>query len=355
MSGDALDRFVAVRAAGGGGRLAMATLVAAEGTSSSIVGAKTFVGAGGGIVGSVTIGGCIDARAVEAADRVLSTGRAELLDIALADEDAWDMGLGCGGTVRLLVEPVGGGAAPDPVDAAYATAGAAVREGRRALVVRALDGDGARLVIEDGGGAASGTLGDPARDARLAALAVRHLGAAPGIVRDPADDRAYFVEPFAPPPMVAIFGAGEVAVVLTRIAHDLGMRVVIVDARARYATAARFPEADEIRVGDVGAIAAGLPATADTFVVIVSHDYKFELPVLRHVLRAPVAYVGLMSSRKRGEALREVLAGEGFTAEETARIHTPIGVKIGARTPAQVAVAIAGELVAVRAAQGARV
>ncbi|MGH7688547.1 MAG: XdhC family protein, partial [Gemmatimonadaceae bacterium] len=161
----------------------------------------------------------------------------------------------------------------------------------------------------------------------------------------------YFVEPFAPPLTVAVFGAGEVAVVLTRIAHDLGMRVVIVDARARYATAARFPEADEIRVGDPGAIVGELPATDETFVVIVSHDYKYELPVLRAVLRSPVGYVGLMSSRARGAKLRAFLAGEGFTEEEMARLHTPIGVRIGARTPAQVAVSIAAELVLVRAAQ----
>ena len=345
---DAAAGLDALRA--GERRLAMATLISAEGTSSSIVGAKTFVGETGRIVGSVTIGGCIDARAVEAADRVLASGRAELLDVALADEDAWDMGLACGGTVRLLVEPVAGGNAADPAAHAYAAAADAVRAGHRALVVRALDGGGARLVVA-ADGTYTGTLDDAGGDARIAALAAAQAMVAPCIVRDPSNGRAYFVESFAPPLTVAIFGAGEVAVVLTRIAHDLGMRVVIVDARARYAAPARFPLADEIRVGDVGAIAAALPATDDTFVVIVSHDYKFELPVLRHVLRTPFGYVGLMSSRKRGTALQEVLAGEGFSAEELARIRTPIGLQIGARTPAQVAVAIAGELVAVRAAQ----
>ncbi len=349
MNPEVLARFAAVRAREG--RLAMATLIAAEGTSSSIVGAKTFVGETGGILGSVTIGGCLDARAVEAADRVLATARAEVLDIALADEDAWDMGLGCGGTVRLLVEPVVGGTARHQASEAYAAAQRAVEEGRRAVVVRALEGEGARLVL-DADGTRTGTLGSAERDARAVALVAAQGGAAPGVVRDDADGASYFLEPFAPPLTVAIFGAGEVAVVLTRIAHELGMRVVIVDARARYATTARFPDADEIRVGDPGVIAGELPATDDTFVVIVSHDYKYELPVLRQVLRAPVGYVGLMSSRARGAKLREFLAGEGMSDGEMARIHTPIGVKIGARTPAQVAVSIAAELVSVRAEQG---
>ncbi|MDE3054980.1 MAG: XdhC family protein, partial [Gemmatimonadota bacterium] len=202
-------------------------------------------------------------------------------------------------------------------------------------------------LVLDADGTRAGTLGDAARDARLASLAPS--AAAPGVVTDPADGAAYFVEAFAPPVTVAIFGAGEVAVVLTRIARDLGLRTVVVDARERYATRARFPEAAEIRVGDPGPIAAELCAAGSPYVVIVSHDYKYELPVLQAALRAPAPYVGLMSSRRRGAALREALAGEGFTAAELARIRTPIGLDIGARTPAQVAVAIAAELVALRA------
>ncbi len=357
MTHPTLERFDEVR--GREPRLAMATLVSATGSSASIVGAKTFVGASGRIVGAVTIGGCLDARAAEAADRVLASNAGELLDVPLADEEAWDLGLACGGTVRLLVEPVGGGpGTDDPLAAAYAAAERLVAAGRRALVVRALAGDGARLVLDAdadaaGAGAGSGSLGDPARDARVAGLARAAAGSAPGVVTDEADGTAYFVEAFARPLTLAIFGAGEVAVVLTRIARELGLHTVIVDPRSRYASRERFPDASEIRVGDPGAIAAELPATGDTYVVIVAHDYKFELPVLRHVLRSPVGYVGLMSSRKRVAALRGFLAEEGFSAAELDRMQAPIGVDIGARTPAQVAVSIAAQLVAVRAARRA--
>ena len=349
MTADPLSRVAALDASAR--PMAMATLIAAEGTSSSIVGARTFVDGEGHIVGAVTIGGCVDARAVEAADRVLASGTPELLDVALGDEDAWDMGLACGGTLRLFVEPVGGDAALGAAARAYAVARDAVAAGRQMLVVSALAGTGARLAI-DADGTRVGTLGDADRDARVSALALARDGIATRVVRDEFDGAQYFVEAFAPPVTVAVFGAGEVGVVLARIVRELGMRVVIVDARARYATRARFPDADELRVGDPGAAAAELPRSARTFVVIVSHDYKYELPVLREVLRAPVGYIGLMSSRRRGEKLREFLAAEGFTSEELARIQTPVGVAIGARTPAEVAVSIAAELVARRAAQG---
>jgi len=346
---DVLTRFEALRRTEQ--RMAMATLVTATGSTSSMVGAKTFVGASGAIVGSVTIGGCIDSRAVEAADGVLASGEPSLLDIALADEEAWDLGLSCGGNVQLLVEPVVAADAHS-VTEAYTVAGRAVAAGRHALVVRALTGSGFRLVL-DSDGTRHGSLGDSTRDGRVAEIADARGAGAPCVVHDDVDGASYFIESFAPAPMAAIFGAGDVAAVLTRIVRELGMHVVIVDARARYATRVRFPDADEIRVGDPGAIAAELPATADTHVVILSHDYKFELPVLRHVLRAPVGYIGLMSSRKRGAALREFLAADGFTSDELARIRTPIGVHIGARTPAQVAVSIAAELVSVHTARSA--
>lgn len=349
MTADPLARVAAWE--GSAGPMAMATLIAAEGTSSTLVGARTFVDGEGQIVGAVTIGGCVDARAVDAADRVLATGTSELVDVALGDEEAWDMGLACGGTLRLLVERVGGGAAPGDAARAYAAARDAVEAGRRMMVVSALAGSGARMAL-DAAGTRVGTLGSADRDTRVSALALAHEGSAPRVVRDACDGAEYFVEAFAPPVTVAVFGAGEVAVVLARIVRELGMRVVIVDARARYATRARFPDADELRVGDPGAAAAEIPHPANTLVVIVSHDYKFELPVLREVLRAPVRYIGLMSSRRRGEQLRAFLAGEGFTPEELARIQTPIGVAIGARTPAEVALSIAAELVARRAARG---
>jgi xanthine dehydrogenase accessory factor len=334
-------------------RVAMATLVSATGSQTRMIGAKTFVGESGRIVGTVTIGGCVDARAIEASDDVLANGAAALLTLALADEEAWDLGLGCGGDATVLIEAVDCTRDEDPVVAAYTAVRRALEAGEPAVVVRALNGGAQRMVLSGDAGV-SGSLGDVALDARLAPIARGHSGGGARIVRDDVSARDYFLEAFAPPLTAIVYGAGEVATSLSRIAHEIGMRVVIVDARARYATRERFPDADDIRIGAPEAIAAALPATRDTCVVIVAHDYKYELPVLRHALRAPVRYIGLLASRKRAQAMREFLAGEGFTAEELARIHAPIGLDIGARSPSEIALSIAGELVAVGAGKATR-
>ena len=118
---------------------------------------------------------------------------------------------------------------------------------------------------------------------------------------------------------------------LTRLARELDMRTIVVDGRERYATADRFPDADEIRVGMPSEIVASIPRNKNVAIVLVAHDYKYELPVLRQVLRAPVGYIGLLGSRKRGAAVRDLLAAEGFTADELARVHTPIGVDLGGK------------------------
>jgi xanthine dehydrogenase accessory factor len=135
---------------------------------------------------------------------------------------------------------------------------------------------------------------------------------------------------------------------LTRLTRELDMRAIVVDGRERYATSDRFPDADEIRVGMPSEIVAGIPPNKNVAVVLVAHDYKYELPVLRQVLRAPVGYIGLLGSRKRGGAVRDLLAAEGFTAEELARVHTPIGVDLGGKRPEEVALSILAEVVAVR-------
>ncbi len=163
---------------------------------------------------------------------------------------------------------------------------------------------------------------------------------------DPAS--AVFLDRVAPPLTLVVVGAGQIAMTLTRFARELDMRTVIVDGRERYATPERFPHADEIRVGMPSEIVAGIPATKNVAIVLVAHDYKYELPVLRYALRAPVGYLGLLGSRKRGAAVRDVLAGEGFTAEELARVHTPIGIDLGGKRPDEVALSIIAEVVAVR-------
>lgn len=332
------------------GVAAMATLVAAKGTTPKKAGSRMWVGRDGAILGSVTIGGCVDARVVSEADAVLARGGATLLDLSLGDEEAWEIGLTCGGSVEVLVERVDARDPGSAVVAAYDAARAEVAAGRAVVVVAPLAGEARRLLVGENG-VLAGSLGDTALDAAARAAAVELLEGSASAVREvevgARTTRLYF-ELLRPAETVVVYGAGEVAMSLAVIARELGMRTLVVDARERYATRERFPRADELLVGMPSEIAERLPANASTYVVLVAHDYKYELPVLRQVLRGDAGYVGLLGSRRRGATIKEMLREEGFTDAELARIHTPIGLAIGARSAPEIALAIAAEIVAER-------
>ena len=336
-------------------RAAMATLVSTKGTTPKKEGAKMWVGEDGRILGSVTIGGCVDARVVAEAEDVLRSSTRKLLAMQLGDEDAWDIGLTCGGTVEVLIEPVEFAHAGDPVVNAYDVIRDESDRGRHSVAVIPLDAsavaaDGGRLVVREDG-SVFGTLGDAALDrvARERAIDVMRRALSRTVTLQAGDARMpVFLELHGPATTLVIFGAGHVAVPLVRFAKALGWHTILVDARERYATRERFPDADDIRIGILGDIAAELHYDASTFVVLVAHDYKFELPVLRTVLAREPAYVGLLGSRRRGKAILDFLAEDGVSAEMLARVHVPIGLDIGAQTAAEIALAVVAEAVSVR-------
>lgn len=300
--------------------VALATLIAATGSSSKKLGAKMIVGRSGRIIGGVTIGGCVDAQVIEAADAVVANGGRRLLSISLDDDEAWEIGLTCGGTLDVLITRVEPGSEADPTIAAHRRALELLAAGEPAVIVTPLDGDGAPYAVA------------------AAAFETDAANAATGRV---------FADRIAPPVTLLVVGAGQIAMSLTRLARELEMRSVIIDGRERYATRERFPDADDIRIGMPSEIVAGLELNRRAAVVLLAHDYKYELPVLRNVLRRPAGYVGLLGSRKRGAAIREMLNEEGFSADELARIHTPIGLDLGGKASADVALAILAEIVAV--------
>ena len=326
--------------------VAMATLVGTQGTTPKKEGAKMWVGSSGRILGSVTIGGCVDARVVAESESVLGDGGVRLLSMALGEEDAWELGLTCAGTVEVMVERVAlaGG---DPVLVAYEMVAAELAAGRRAVVAAPLAGaaPGRRLVVREDGGAAL-SLGNPALDAAARAYALELLRTRQGshAAAGEGGTRLFF-EVHAPPLTLVIVGAGHPAVSLARLAKAAGLRTVVVDARERMATRERFPDADELLVGIASEAVASLPLGPSTLVALVAHDYKVELPVLRAVLRSRAPYVGVLGGRRRGAALREFLAGE-FTPEELARIRVPAGLDLGARDVPEIALSILAEAVA---------
>lgn len=326
--------------------VALATLVAASGSTSKKIGAKMVVGESGRLLGGVTIGGCVDAQVIEAADAIISDGHRHLLAISLDDDEAYEIGLTCGGTVEVLIERITPGGERDPVVRAHRAVRKALASGQAAVLATPIDREGGVLVVTERG-ERHGSLGDGALDARAASFAADVLENGSRV--EAIGERQIFLERHAPPTTLVIIGAGQIAMSLTRFARELEMRSVVIDGRERYATRERFPDADEIRVGMPSEIVAELTPTKRLAILLVAHDYKYELPVLRLLLRAPVGYVGMLGSKKRGAAVRDILREEGFTDEELARIHTPIGLDLGGKSPPEVALSILAEVVAVRA------
>lgn len=319
---DLLEQFEMLRALER--RVAMAMLIGARGGSPRPLGAKLFVGEGrtgdgdqtaqARLLGSVSIGGCVDARVVEHGDRLLRENQCERVTVVVDDAEALELGLTCGAEFDLFIEPIRLDG-PDATVAAYETAIGMARSGHPAYVVTHVGGD------------------HPARrEVRRDAV-------------EPGSDT--FVERIAPPDTLVVVGASDVAAALARFARTLGFRVVVVDGRARYATPERFPAATEIRVGMPSELVRPL-LREGSFIVLASHDYKYELPILREALRAPVRFVGMLAGRKRAASVRALLRDDGLSDDQLDRLHSPVGLDIGGREPEEIALSIAAQMVAVR-------
>jgi len=334
-------------------RAAMATLVATRGTSPRKEGARMWVGEGGTILGSVTIGGCVDSEVVRASDDVLGNATARLLSIELGDEDAHALGLTCAGEVDVLVQPIGLGEG-DALVAAYDRAHDHVRSGGRAVVVTRLpagaESHGGAFVVLDGGETA-GTLGEPALDREAIAIAVERMqngGSRTHVLGAGAQPVHAFFEVHGRGPLLVIVGGGAITVPLAAMAKSLGMYVVVVEGRDRFGERDRFPDADEVRNGMPSEIVAGLEYDATCAIVVVAHDYKYDLPVLKTALDTHAGYVGMLGSRRRAGTILGMLEEDGVARETLDRIRTPIGLDIGGQTAAEIALSILAEVVAVR-------
>jgi xanthine dehydrogenase accessory factor len=330
------------------GRAALATLVSTRGTTPRKEGAKMWVGEEGRVLGSVTIGGCVDAQVMAEAADVLATASPRLLELSLGDEDAWEIGLTCGGTIEVFLEPVALGDARAGALPLYERLSVHVGAGRAGALVTRMDPPevGAKLLVLDDGGRA-GTLGGAGLDDRAAAAAGEMFAHGTSRTVTLAGVRC-FVEIHMPAPTLLVVGAGHVAMPLVTLARTVGFRTVVVDGRPMLATRERFPDADELVVGIPSEVTRRVPMLTSTAVVLVAHDYKYDLPVLRHVLAARAGYVGMLGSPRRGEAILKLLREDGVSEEDLARLRVPIGLDLGARTAPEIALAILAEIVAAR-------
>jgi len=330
-----------------GKEVALARVVDLEGSGPRDPGAAMAVSGTGEVIGSVS-GGCVEGAVVTEALDVLVTGTSRLVTFGYSDDDAFAVGLTCGGTVHLFIEPL------DRMDDLEA----AIRDHRPAVLATVVDGPGVgdKLLLVEGD-PPTGRLADPdlqrvvERDAEAAlaagATSVRRYGAC-----GEANEEAVtvFFEAYAPPPRLLIFGAVDFTAALVRVAKVLGFHVTVCDAREVFATQARFPLADEVVVDwphrHLAAVGAGLgPRDA---VCVLTHDAKFDVPAIVAALGTRVGYLGAMGSRRTTEQRRARLHDEGVTDEQLERLLAPIGLDLGARTPEETAVAICAEIIAHR-------
>ncbi|MBF6170075.1 XdhC family protein [Nocardia blacklockiae] len=339
---------------------ALATIVGVRGSAPRPLGATMAVDRAGTVRGSLS-GGCVEGAVYELCQEVLSSGAPARRTFGFSADDAFAVGLTCGGELDVFVQRV----TPD----SYPAIEAASDTAHPAAVVRDLE-TGAittlRVGAETGGGETNrrgaGEVGDigwvgAGLDPAVAreALAMLDTGATGLRVIGCADrERTVFVHSFAPPPRMIVFGATDFAVALCRVGKLLGYRVTVCEPRPAFADRARVPAADEVVRDWPHRYLAATPVDARTVLCVLTHDPKFDIPVLSTALRLPVAYVGAMGSRRADRERRAQLRAAGLTDAELARLRSPIGLELGGRTPEETAVAIGAEIVAVRRGGSAR-
>lgn len=337
-------------------RVVAAILVATEGSSPLEPGATMLVDDRGSIEGSVT-GGCVEGALVEEAQEILAGGSARVRTYGISDGQAASVGLTCGGTVHVLVAEL-------PVDSLHALASVAeeVERGAPAALVTVVDGPaaGATVAVVDGelvGGLGMGERFDRAveRDA-LGAIdhgvsMVRSFGARGDVM---GNDIRTFVRAFASPRRIVIFGAIDFSAAVAALARTLGYVVTIVDAREPFTRSSRFQSAAEVVVSWPDRFLATITLTERDSVLVFTHDPKFDEPALIGALTTPAGYIGALGSRRTHDDRTRRLLAAGVDEDALARIASPCGLDIGARTPEEAAVSVVGEILARAAGRSGR-
>ncbi len=344
-----------------GRSVGVGTVIATFQSAPRAPGAAMLVGPEGEAVGSVS-GGCVEGAVYELAEQVLTERVPVLQRYGVSDDDAFAVGLTCGGILDVFVEVIDQQTFPELGQIA-----ADIESGQPVAVATVVAHDdpswlGRRLVIRPEGHAeaAQGTLGSSRADDAVTADArgLLAVGRNETLHYGPDGQRrgegmSVFVSSYAPKPRMLVFGAIDFAAAVERVGSFLGYHVTVCDARPVFATATRFPEADEVVVKwphkylreevDAGRI------DPRTVLCVLTHDPKFDVPVLEVALRLPeVAYIGAMGSRRTHDDRLKRLEEAGLNAAEISRLSSPIGLDLGARTPEETAISIAAEIIALQ-------
>jgi xanthine dehydrogenase accessory factor len=297
--------------------VAIATVISTWGSAPRPAGSRMAISRSGNIAGSVS-GGCLEGEVFEQAQRVLKGSPPQLFHYGVSDDLAFSVGLSCGGEVDVLVEPLSEihRKLMDSLDA----------ETPVVLETNLGDKPGAQRLLEPKNG--------ELRDLIETETPVRREGA--------------FLEPFARPHELYIFGGTHVAIPLTELATGLGFRVTVVDARSKFADAARFPRAQRVVHAWPDEVLEHLPMDSSTYIVILTHDPKFDDPTITAALKGRPRYIGAIGSKKTHRERVERLVAAGVDRKEIERVHAPIGLDLGAQTAEETALAILSQMVAVR-------
>ena len=307
-----------------GERVALARVVATRRSAPRPVGSKLAVSEGGELAGSVS-GGCVESEVFEAAREVLRGGEPRLLTYGISDDLALSVGLPCGGEIDVWVDE------PDP--ALLERLAEVVRDDARAVVLTDLETGAQRLVLE----------GEDAHTDDLIRAGHSRVVEQEG--------RRVFADVFGPPPRLLVYGAVDTAESLCSAARALGWHTIAADARAKFATRERIPSADELIVAWPDETLAQVQPDHTTAIVVLTHDDKFDVPLLVGALTTDAFYIGALGSRRNQERRRERLLDAGVDETALDRISGPAGLDIGAHSPAETAVSILAEIMAVRAAR----
>ncbi len=330
--------------AGRGDRVALATVVETKLSAPQPAGTKMALNEGGDVVGAVS-GGCVEGAVVEVAELLLGgAAPPRLLHYGIADAEAWDVGLPCGGEISIWVEAYD----PQGLQARFT---ALARGGKRAVLVTALEGvpePGAKLLVS-ADAQAQGTLGDAALDALALALAGDALWSERSELHRQDDGVVLFVDAAAPPSRLIVVGAVDFAAQLTALARVMEWRAFVVDPRSRFATAERFPAAERVIAAWPGAAFAQLEAIdRATAICVLTHDPKLDDAALIAALASDAGYIGALGSRRAQEQRRSRLLEAGVGTAQLERIAAPIGLDLGGRTASETALSIMAEIIALR-------
>jgi xanthine dehydrogenase accessory factor len=320
-----------------GQEVALGTVIERIGSAPRDPGAALAVSSAGEVAGSVT-GGCVEPAVIREATMVLHGSRGRICRYGLTDDDGFDVGLSCGGTIAVAVYPL---------DSALLAplAGAVESDTPVALTLRLSDqrfGE-QRLVLPG----PSGT--DPIAAAARSLLELDESG-----VVEAGDGELVFVESYTPRPALYLFGASEHVAAVATLGAFLGYRVTVCDPRARFMTRERFPGVDELVIEWPDRFLEHAPIDSRTAICMMTHDLKFDVPALKRALQTDAGYIGAIGSAKTRHERDARLRDEGIGDADLARLHAPIGIQIGARTPEEVAVTIGAQLIEVAAVARAK-